>query len=163
MNRDDALASSATLCRFENRADRAMAVQRHEVLLDQFIASFKRPPRRLVLDFDATDDAVHGDQEERFFHGSYDQYCFLPLYVFCGRQLLVSYLRPSPIDAAKHARAILSLLVKRLRQVFPNSRIIFRGDSGFCRWRMLRWCERDDVGISSASLATSVWRYGPNR
>ena len=93
------LASSATLCRFENRADRSMAVQMHEVLLDQFIASFKRAPRRLILDFDATDDAVHGDQEQRFFHGYYDQYCFLPLYVFCGRQLLVSYLRPIRIDA----------------------------------------------------------------
>ncbi len=146
LNRDDALASSATLCRFENRADRAMAVRMHEVLLDQFIASFRRPPRRLILDFDATDDAVHGGQEQRFFHGYYDQYCFLPLYVFCGRRLLVSYLRPSRIDAAKHAWAILALLVKQLRQVFPTTRIVFRGDSGFCRWRMLRWCERHDVG-----------------
>jgi hypothetical protein len=146
VNRDDPLASSATLCRFENRADRAMAAQMHAVLLDQFIASFKRAPKRLILDFDATDDAVHGGQEQRFFHGYYDQYCFLPLYVFCGRQLLVSYLRPSRNDAAKHAWAILALLVKQLRQAFPHTRIILRGDSGFCRWRMLRWCERHDVG-----------------
>ena len=109
----------------------------HEVLLDQFIASFKRAPKKLILDFDATDDPVHGEQDGRFFHGYYRHYCFLPLYVFCGHQLLVSYLRPSNIDGAKHSWAILSLLVKRLRQVWPKVRIIFRGD-GFCRWKMLR-------------------------
>jgi hypothetical protein len=97
------------------------------------------------LDFDATDDAVHGQQEGRFFHGYYDHYCFLPLYVFCGKQLLVSYLRPSKIDGAKHAWAILALLVKRLRQTWPKTRILFRADSGFCRWKMLRWCERHGV------------------
>ncbi len=69
-----------------------------------------------MLDFDATDDAVHGRQEGRFFHGYYDRYRFLPLYVFCGDHLLVSYLRPSNIDGAKHAWAVLALLVKRLRQ-----------------------------------------------
>jgi len=115
-------------------------------MVEQFIASFKRPPKRLVLDFDATDDAVHGKQEGRFFHGYYDHYCFLPLYVFCRNQLLVSYLRPSKIDGAKHAWAILALLVKRLRQAWPKVKIIFRGDSGFCRWRMLSWCERHGVG-----------------
>ena len=82
---------------------------------------------------------VHGEQEEQFFHGYYDQYCFLPLYVFCGTQLLVSYLRPSDVDGAKHAWAILSLLVKRLRQVWPGVQIIFRGDSGFCRWKLMSW------------------------
>ena len=102
--------------------------------------------QKLILDFDATDDVVHGNQEDRFFHGYYDHYCFLPLYVFCRKQLLVSYLRPSKIDGAKHAWAILALLVKRLRQVWPQVRIIFRGDSGFCRWRMLLWCERNNVG-----------------
>jgi hypothetical protein len=70
----------------------------------------------------------------------------LPLYVFCRNQLLVSYLRPSKIDGAKHAWAILALLVKRLRQAWPQVKIIFRGDSGFCRWRMLSWCERNNVG-----------------
>jgi len=143
---DRVLASSATLCRWENRADRDTAWQLHEVLVEQFIASFKRAPKKLVLDFDATDDAVHGKQAGRFFHGYYDHYCFLPLYVFCREQLLVSYLRPSKIDGAKHAWAILALLVKRLRQVWPKVRIIFRGDSGFCRWRMLRWCERHAIG-----------------
>ena len=144
--RAEVLASASTLCRLEHRADRAQAWRLHEVLVEQFIGSFKRAPRKLVLDFDATDDRVHGQQEGRFFHGFYDHYCFLPLYVFCRDQLLVSYLRPSKIDGAKHAWAILSLLVKRLRQAWPKVRIVFRGDSGFCRWRMLRWCERHDVG-----------------
>jgi hypothetical protein len=145
VERDNALASASTLCRWENRADRETAWQLHTVLVEQFIASFQRAPKRLILDFDATDDAVHGKQEGRFFHGYYDHYCFLPLYVFCQDQLLVSYLRPSKIDGAKHAWAILALLVKRLRQTWPKVRILFRGDSGFCRWRMLRWCERHNV------------------
>jgi hypothetical protein len=98
-----------------------------------------------VLDFDGTDDAVHGKQEGRFFHGYYDKYCFLPLYVFCGEQLLVAYLRPSNIDGAKRSWAILSLLVKAFRQRWPDVRIVFRGDSGFCRHRMMTWCERHDV------------------
>ncbi len=146
VERDQWLASASTLCRFENRADRETAWRLHEVLLDQFIGSFKRAPRKLILDFDATDDPVHGEQDGRFFHGYYRHYCFLPLYVFCGHQLLVSYLRPSNIDGAKHSWAILSLLVKRLRQVWPKVRIIFRGDGGFCRWKMLRWCDHHEVG-----------------
>jgi hypothetical protein len=146
LGRTEELASSSTLCRWENRADREAAGRMHEVIVEQFITSRKRTPKKLILDFDATDDAVHGQQEGRFFHGYYDHYCFLPLYVFCGRQLLVSYLRPSKIDGAKHAWAILALLVKRLRQAWPQVKIIFRGDSGFCRWRMLSWCERNNVG-----------------
>jgi len=146
VDRDRPLASSATLCRFENRADRKTAWAIHKVMVEGFILSHKRAPKRLILDFDATDDTVHGCQEGRFYHGYYDNYCFLPLYVFCGQRLLVSYLRPSDIDQAKHAWAILSLLVKRFRQVWPNVEVIFRGDSGFCRWRMLRWCDRHSVG-----------------
>jgi hypothetical protein len=145
VDRDEALASASTLCRWENRADRGVAWRMHEVLVEQFIASFKRAPKRLVLDFDATDDAVHGKQEGGFFNGYYDHYCFLPLYVFCKDRLLVSYLRPSKIDAAKHAWAILALLVRRFRQVWPKVKIRFRGDAGFCRWRMLAWCERCGV------------------
>ncbi len=142
----NALASSSTLCRFENGVDRASLARMSEVFVEQFIASHKNPPPEIVLDFDATDDPVHGQQEERFFHGFYDHYCFLPLYVFCGQHLLAAYLRPSNIDPAKHSRAILKLIVKRLRQVWPDVRIIFRGDSGFCRWRLLRWCDRHNVG-----------------
>ena len=145
VEKDRVLASASTLCRFEQRAGREEAVRLHEVLIEQFIASYPRPPRRLVLDFDATDDRVHGQQVGRFYHGYYDHYCFLPLYVFCGDQLLVSYLRPSQIDAARHAWAVLALLVKRLRKVWPKVKITLRGDSGSCRWRMLRWCERHGV------------------
>ena len=145
MERDRALGSSPTLCRLEARASRRSAVAMHAVLLEKFIASFAAAPAELVLDFDATDDRIHGLQEGRFFHGYYGDWCFLPLYVFCGEQLLVSYLRPSKSDAARHAPAILKLLVARLRQAWPGVRIIFRGDSGFCRWKMLRWCERHGV------------------
>ena len=79
-----------------------------KVFVEMFIKSYSSAPKELVLDFDATDDAVHGHQVNRFFHGYYDQYCFLPLYVFCGHHLLVSYLRPANIDAATHTWAILS-------------------------------------------------------
>ena len=144
--RDTALASAPTLCRLENRATRTAAWAIHEVIVDRFIASFAKPPEELVLDFDATDDPLYGRQEGRFFHGYYDSYCYLPLYVFCGEQLLVAYLRPSKIDGAKHAWAVLSLLVKRLRRAFPEVRIVLRADSGFCRHRMLTWCERHAVG-----------------
>ncbi len=145
VERDEELASSPTLCRLESRADRNTAVEMNKVFLEKFISSFKQAPRELILDFDATDDRVHGMQEGRFFHGYYGDFCFLPLYVFCGEQLLVSYLRPSNIDAAKHSWSILSLLVKRLRQEWPKVKIIFRADSGFCRWRIFRWCEKKSV------------------
>ena len=144
--RDGELASAPTLCRLENRATRSAAWAMHEVILEKFIASFKAPPEELVLDFDATDDPLHGRQEGRFFHGYHDSYCYLPLYVFCGEQLLVAYLRPSKIDEAKHAGAILKLLVGRLRAAWPRVRIVLRGDSAFCRRRILAWCERNVVG-----------------
>jgi hypothetical protein len=143
--RDDDLASASTLCRFENKVDRQTLGAISQVLIEQFIASFKKKPKRLILDFDSTDDPVHGRQVGSFFHGYYDHYCFLPLYVFCGTKLLVAYLRPSNIDNAKNAWAILALLVKRFRQVWPNVNIIFRADSGFCRHRMFEWCEKNDV------------------
>jgi hypothetical protein len=146
VDRDTELASSPTLCRLENRTDGKAAWEFHKVLLEKFIASHKTPPKELVLDFDATDDRVHGQQQGRFFHGYYGNYCFLPLYVFCGEQLLVSYLRPSNIDAARHSWAVLALLVKGLRKAWPQVKIILRADSGFCRWKMLRWCERSKVG-----------------
>jgi hypothetical protein len=116
-----------------------------EVFVETFIASHDQPPTELILDFDATDDRIHGTQEGRFFHGYYDNYCFLPLYVFCGDQLLAAYLRPSDIDGSKHTRAILKLLVRRFRDVWPDVKIMIRGDSGFCRWRLMRWCEKHDV------------------
>ena len=119
-NRVETLASPSTLCRLEQRADRDTAWAIHEVLFEQFVAAHPKPPRRLILDFDATDTPLHGEQEDRFFHGYYGGYCYLPLYVFCGRHLLVSYLRPSGGDGARHAWAILSLLVKALRARWPT-------------------------------------------
>jgi hypothetical protein len=145
-NPEEPLASPSTLSRLENGVTRASLVGMAEALVDQFLDSYRRTPKELVLDFDATDDAVHGNQEGRFFHGFYDHYCFLPLYVFCGEHLLCAYLRSSKIDGAKHARAILKLLVTKIRARWPKVHIIFRGDSGFCRWKTLRWCDRNDVG-----------------
>jgi hypothetical protein len=140
------LASPPTLCRLENRIERRTLIRISEVLVDQFIASHAQPPEHLILDFDATDDPVHGRQEGRFFHGYYDNYCYLPLYVFCGDDLLTAYLRPSKIDASKHARALLKLLVQRLRQAWPDVTITIRADSGFCRWRLMRWCDSNGIG-----------------
>jgi hypothetical protein len=117
----------------------------HEVLVEQFLSSYDMPPQEVVLDLDATDDPTHGNQEGRFFHGYYGHYCYLPLYVFGGQHLLCAYLRPSNIDAAKHSRAITRLLVQRIRQRWPHVKIILRGDSGFCRWRLMRWCDRHGV------------------
>lgn len=157
---NNALASAPTLCRLENNIDREALQKISEVFVERFIASHQQPPSELVLDFDATDDPVHGGQVGRFFHGYYDHYCFLPLYVFCDGQLLVSYLRPSKIDAAKHSRAILKLLVKRFQEVWPDVKIIFRGDSGFCRWKLLRWCEEHHVyyivGLAKNSVLTHL-------
>ncbi|NDE30147.1 MAG: IS1380 family transposase [Flavobacteriia bacterium] len=141
----EALSGDSTLCRFEHFADRKTAVAIHKELVEQFIRSFKIPPKELILDFDATDDTVHGNQIGKFFHGYYRSYCFLPLYVTCGKKLLVSYLRPSSKDPALHAGAILKLLATRLRAEWPDVSIVFRADGGFCRPRILSWCERNDV------------------
>jgi hypothetical protein len=116
VHRDTPLASSSTLCRLQKRADRQRAVAMHAVLVEKFIASFRETPKRLILDFDATHDRGHGHQEGRLFHGYYGDDCLLPLYVFCNEQLLVSTLRPSNIAGARHAWAILKLLVTRLRE-----------------------------------------------
>ena len=146
VNIESELASSPTLCRFEHKVTRKMIFDSHKIMVDQFIDSHKKAPKELVLDFYATDDLVHGNQVGKFFHGYYGNYCFLPLYVFCEDQLLVAYLRPSNKDGAKHAWAILSLLVKQFRAAWPNVKIIFRGDSGFCRHQMFDWCDKKNVG-----------------
>lgn len=146
LGRERSLGSASTLCRLENRVERQAIVDFHRVLADRFIASFKGvAPQELVLDFDATDDLVHGNQVGAAYHAYYGNWCFLPLYVFCGQQLLVSYLRPSNADAARHTWAVLALLVKYLRRVWPQVKIIMRGDSGFCRWRVFRWCDKNGV------------------
>ena len=146
VGRAEVLASSPTLCRLENRATRAQAVALHGVLVEQFIASHTIVPSELVLDIDASDVPLHGRQELAEFHAYYDQHCYLPLYVFCGQAMLACVLRRSRIDGAKHAAAVIKLLVARLRQAWPGVRIIVRGDSGFCRQRLLRYCERAGVG-----------------
>ena len=146
VERDRPRASSPTLCRWEHRADRPGAWAVHQVIVEPFIASLAPPPPELILDFDATEDRGQGPQEGRFFHGDSGDYCFLPLYVFCGEQLLVAYLRPAHIDSARQAWAGWKLLVGRLRPAGPQVRIIFRGASGFGRWRLLRWGEAHQVG-----------------
>ena len=146
VGRIDPLASSPTLSRLETRASRAQAVALHGVLIEQFIASHRTAPAELVLDIDASDVPLHGKQERAEFHAYYDHHCYLPLYVFCGQAMLACVLRRSRIDGAKNAAAVIKLLVQRLRQAWPQARIIVRGDSGFCRQRLLRWCERSGVG-----------------
>jgi len=142
VSRTEPLASAATLCRFEQGADTRFAWAAHAALFERFCASFEAPPKRLTLDFDATDDRVHGEQVGRHFHRFYDGHCFLPLYVFCGEQLLVSYLRPSYRHGAHHAAAILRLLVHALRERWPGVEIVLRADAGFCTPRILHACQR---------------------
>ena len=163
VGRVDALASSPTLSRLETRATRAQAVALHGVLVDQFIASHREPPGELVLDIDASDVPLHGEQEQAEFHAYYDHHCYLPLYVFCGQSMLACVLRRSRIDGAKNAAAVIKLLVRRLRQAWPDARIIVRGDSGFCRQRLLRWCERAGVnyivGLARNARLEATVRY----
>ena len=140
------LASPSTHSRFENRIDSNTIFKLHEVLVDTFLESFDQPPEEIILDYDATDDPTHGNQDRRYFNGFYDGYCFLPLYVFCGDQILVSYLRPSSVGAAHHARAVTRLLVRKIRSRWPDVKIILRGDSGFAIERLMRWCDKNDVG-----------------
>ncbi len=117
-----------------------------EYFADTFLRiSDKKPPRLLILDFDATDDPLHGKQEGRFFHGYYDCYCYLPLYVFCGDHLLWAQLRKADIDTSKGAAAVLELLVKKIRHKWPRVQILLRGDSGFCREELMSWCEAHGV------------------
>ena len=146
VGRGEELGSSPTLCRLEKRATRSDVVALNRVLVEQFIASHAGPPRELVLDVDASDIPLHGDQELKEFHACYDSHCYLPLYVFCGKAMLACVLRRSRIDGARHAAAVIKLLVTRLRQAWRAVRIIVRGDSGFCRQRQIGRCERQDVG-----------------
>jgi hypothetical protein len=116
------------------------------LLVDLYIQAQPRCPERIVLDLDATDDPVHGEQEGRFFHGYYRAYCYLPLYIFCGEHLLCARLRPSDIDAAAGALEEIQRIVKQLRRVWPDVDIVLRGDSGFCRDAIMSWCEQNRVG-----------------
>jgi Transposase DDE domain group 1 len=117
----------------------------HDFLVDAFGLQHTTAPERIVLDLDATDDPIHGHQLGRFFHGYYDSYCFLPLYIFCGDHPLLALLRPSNIDVATGAVKHLERIVMRIRRMWPQVRIVIRGDSGFCREELLAWCEAQDV------------------
>lgn len=140
------LASAPTLCRMEHRSDRHAAIELNRLLIQTFIESFgDNPPDELILDFDATDDPVHGDQFGKFFHGYYKNYCFLPLYVFCGSQPLLAWLRPANIDGARGAWLALRWITSHLRAAWPEVKITWRADSGFCRWRMLAWSEKNNI------------------
>ena len=115
------------------------------LLVDLFLDAHADPPKSIVLDFDATDDPLHGDQESRFFHGYYGEYCYLPLYVFCGEFLLCARLRPSNIDASKGTVEELERITAQIRRRWPEVEIIVRGDSDFCREPIMTWCEDNGV------------------
>jgi hypothetical protein len=155
-DRGKPLAGKSTLNRLELTPVGANAESRYKkitadtrsierVFVDLFLQAHRQPPERLVLDFDATDDPVHGEQLGRFFHGYYREYCFLPLYLFCGDELLGAWLRPADIDGSAGAVKKLAAIVRRLREVWPDVQIVVRGDSGFCREPLLRWCEENRV------------------
>jgi hypothetical protein len=140
------LASPSTLCRFEGSAEREFAIEIHRWLLDCFIRAHPVPPRSIILDFDGTDDRVHGEQQGRHYNAHYGGYCFFPLQVYCGDHLLVSYLRSSDHGDTHHSLAILKLLVDAIRQHWPQVSIVFRGDCGFYQPRLLSYCEANRVG-----------------
>jgi hypothetical protein len=115
------------------------------VFVDLFLEAYDKAPREIVLDLDATDDPLHGHQEGRFFHGYYDCYCYLPLYVFCGRDLLAAKLRRSNIDASAGALDEVARIVGRIRRRWSRVRILLRADSGFAREDLMAWCEANRV------------------
>jgi len=115
------------------------------LFVDMFMEAHRRPPAQIILDLDATDDPLHGDQEGRFFHGYYDCYCYLPLYIFCGRHLLAAKLRRSNIDASAGAVDEVARIVAQIRRRWPRTRILLRGDSGFARETLMAWCEANRV------------------
>lgn len=136
------LASGSTLCRLEATAGGSEAIALNAVLVDSFIAGRTRAPKELVLDVDATHVPLHGAQEKAYFQRYYDNYCYLPLYVFAGQDLLACVLRPASRDPGAVLSALIKLLAQRLRQKWPKVRLIVRADSGFCRPRALRRMDR---------------------
>ena len=136
-------ADTGSTHRYRKIMCRPAAVDRFFV--DAFLDGHAEPPKRIVLDFDATDDPLHGEQEGRFFHAYYGCYCYLPLYVFCDDHLLCARLRPSNIDAAKGSLEELVRIVGQIRDRWPDVQIIVRGDSGFARDDLMTWCEDNGV------------------
>ena len=166
-----ALAGKSTLNRLEHAP--AGAPERYHkighdasamenLLVDLFVEAHAGAPRRIVLDLDATDDPIHGHQEGRFFHGYYDCYCYLPLYIFAGRHLLAAKLRRSNIDGAAGAKEEVERIVARIRESWPHTRIVLRADSGFAREELMAWCEanRVDYLFGLARNARLVARIG---
>src|SRR5882757_8611866 len=147
------LAGKSTLNRLE--LSRLQSTRYHKIshnpiaikrlMVDLFLEAHEQAPSEIILDLDATDDPVHGEQEGRFFHGYYDCYCYLPLYVFCGRDLLVAKLRRANMDAAAGAREEVARVVARIRARWPRTCILLRADSGFARDELMTWCEENDV------------------
>ena len=123
--------------------------------------SHTTPPREIWLDLDATDDPLYGQQEGRFFHGYYKCYCYLPLYIFCGRHLLAAKLRPANIDGAAGAIEEVDRIVARIRQQWPKTRILLRADSGFAREDLMAWCEQANRLVCVAST-THTGRISPD-
>ena len=115
------------------------------LFVDLFLKAHARPPKQIILDLDATDDPLHGHQEGRFFHGDYDGYRYMPLYVFCGRRLLAAKLRPSNIDGSAGAVDEVARIVAWIRARWPGTRILLRADSGFAREALMAWCEDNRV------------------
>ena len=148
------LAGKSTLNRLEH-APAAAPTRYHRIghdperierlFVDLFLEAHRTPPKQIILDLDATDDPLHGHQEGRFFHGYYDGYCYLPLYVFCGRHLLAAKLRRADIDASAGAVDEVARLVAHIRGRWPRVRILLRADSGFCREALMAWCEQHRV------------------
>src|SRR3954452_13523805 len=149
------LAGKSTLNRLEHApADAATRYHKigHDaapieaVFVDLFLDAFRaKPPREIILDLDATDDPIHGHQEGRFFHGYYDCYCYLPLYIFCGRHLLAAKLRRSNIDASAGAVEEVQRIIGQIRARWPRVKIVLRADSGFARETLMVWCEQNRV------------------
>ncbi len=155
-DRGKALAGKSTLNRLELTpvgADRASRYKKitadsrriEDLFVELFLQAYERPPTQIVLDLDATDNPLYGEQLGRFFHGYYNQYCYLPLYIFCGDHLLCAKLRPADIDASAGSVKQLDRIIGRIRQTWPKVRIIIRGDSGFCREPIMHWCESHGV------------------
>jgi hypothetical protein len=115
------------------------------LLVDIFLEAHGQPPEQIVLDLDATDTPLHGEQEARFFHGYDQHYCYLPLYIFCGDQLLCARLRPSNQDASAGSLEEIQRIIRQLRRSWPKTRILLRADSGFCREELMAWCEQHQV------------------
>ena len=152
----EVLAGKSTLNRLELTPATATAKARYKkivadhaavdrLFVDVFLAAHRQAPQQIILDLDATDDPLHGNQEGRFFHGYYGHYCYLPLYIFCGEFLLGARLRPSNIDASAGSVEELKRIVKQIRAVWPEARILVRADSGFCREELMAWCEAEGV------------------